>query len=486
MRYCNLIALGIGSIIALACFESPGLAQKGKLPPPRPQPKVNPNPKTFAPPKNITQPKDSVVHKDLRVQDTDKRVADKARLVTQNNREIRSREDANVALRKQAVEHNQTLAKNRQELNQSLADHIAKLPAGDKERFERMFQNQGAVRARLQNQSLARMKGVRANGNVLKGNLQTQTVSPKENTVLLSKVAGYHNTAAKMGVELDGMGRIRGRPNVQSLTASPGGASLWDGLMSGNISAISQANFTNAASMWSGGLPFLGTSQPGTPFSFQPGTPFSALAIPPADGSSFGGSSVPGFVPNVGAVVIPNSTDGVMPSAVTPGVIPSLGGIGGYQIVQTLPSIPTTTMASSDTESQEGPSDVLVAEGTEAAASIRQATRFVRFTNATDKKALFYIHYETIDAEGNSMWLPPKEDGYMYATSVEVAPGESVDLKEGEWRVNATRARIWAVSEGREWLRYKGIDLWLVPEVDEDGNHSYQAPNPETYSYTIA
>ena len=57
-------------------------------------------------------------------------------------------------------------------------------------------------------------------------------------------------------------------------------------------------------------------------------------------------------------------------------------------------------------------------------------------------KRTFYFDYETVDTEGRRIWLPPKEDGVSYAASVEVGPGQSVDLKEGEWRVNASCAGL--------------------------------------------
>jgi len=289
--------------------------------------------------------------------------------------------------------------------------------------------------------------------------------------------------------------------------------------MNGNSFANNNMGFMNAAGMQSGGG-FLGT--------YQPGSMVSALSIPPAMGPNvFAGSSVPGVLPNLGAVVIPNSP-GEGPSSVTPGVIPEFGG-GGFQVVQSIPSMMSADSSSfaggsgtgsngfaggagntaggsgtgsgntaggsgsgtgnsaggSGTGSSSFAADSFVAEGSYAAASIKQSTRFVRFTNASDKKATFFIQYETIDTEGRAIWMPPLEDGVRYAAAVEVAAGQSVDVKEGDWRVNASRARIWATGEDREWSRYRKIDLWLVPEVDEDGNHSYRAPDPEIYSYTI-
>ena len=37
----------------------------------------------------------------------------------------------------------------------------------------------------------------------------------------------------------------------------------------------------------------------------------------------------------------------------------------------------------------------------------------------------------------------------------------------------------------RQWLDYQDQDLWLVPELDSTGNHTYLAPQEETYTHAF-
>jgi hypothetical protein len=471
-RYPLLITLGIMSAMLCAAFSSPSPAQsKGK---PKTQPKTQP--------KQGPGSKDAPAAKDLEFHELAKqRALDRAQIAVQNTQEMKTRDDGVVALKKLTAETTQTQAKMWLEVKQIFEDKIANLPAGDRARMQKLFQNQGAVRTQLQKESLAKQKTYLANGSVLKGFPETQPVDAKQHQMLLSQVASYQNTLTKPGIKVDAYGRPVNPSQVTKNASAipPGGMGLF-GSMSNAVSVgSSQGGFVNSAATMSGGSPSGSVA--------NAGSHVSALSIPPAlgqgaaqgaPGQGFGGGGNLGYSPNLGAVLIPNTT-AAMPSSISPGVVPEVGG--GYQIVQTLPDL-----AGSNYERRTAVgSEALLVEGSEAAASIAQSTRFVRFTNGTDKKAKFFIHYETIDTEGKRLWLPPKEDGYSYAASVEVGAGQSVDLKEGDWRVNAARARIWAVTEDREWARYKHIDLWLVPEVDERGEHSYRAPFPETYSYTI-
>jgi hypothetical protein len=64
-------------------------------------------------------------------------------------------------------------------------------------------------------------------------------------------------------------------------------------------------------------------------------------------------------------------------------------------------------------------------------------------------------------------------------------PGETADLGDNGWRINADKVRIWAASETVAWQKFKDVDLWLVPEVDADGNHGYLDQDVETFSFTL-
>jgi hypothetical protein len=122
--------------------------------------------------------------------------------------------------------------------------------------------------------------------------------------------------------------------------------------------------------------------------------------------------------------------------------------------------------------------------GHEEAAKVVQTTRILRVANATDKKVSFRIRYEAPGPDGAPVWLPAKPADVI--TVKDVLPGHAMDLSRGDWPVNATRVRVWAEAvSGKVWDRFREEDLVLVPEVDAEGKHTYEAPAPDVLVFTV-
>jgi hypothetical protein len=64
--------------------------------------------------------------------------------------------------------------------------------------------------------------------------------------------------------------------------------------------------------------------------------------------------------------------------------------------------------------------------------------------------------------------------------------GETADLFDGDWRVNADKARMWAESaSGQEWDNFREDVFPLVPEETEEGNPRYRAYARDTVVFTV-
>jgi hypothetical protein len=116
--------------------------------------------------------------------------------------------------------------------------------------------------------------------------------------------------------------------------------------------------------------------------------------------------------------------------------------------------------------------------------SVWQRTRFLRVSNATQQKLRIFIRYETYTDSDERQWFPPA-DTDPGTLAIDLDPGEVCDVTDGDWRLNARRVRIWAEGEDdtkAKWLRFKDKGLWLVPEVDADGNHAYAFPRIQTFT----
>jgi hypothetical protein len=117
----------------------------------------------------------------------------------------------------------------------------------------------------------------------------------------------------------------------------------------------------------------------------------------------------------------------------------------------------------------------------------RQTVRGLLLRNATSEKLAVFVQYRARSDKGEQGWFPSRElDGSAeHALRVEVAPGETVAVEDGGWRVYADRVRVWAQGGGREWNEFKGKDLLLVPETDGEGKHAYQAALPQALLLTM-
>jgi hypothetical protein len=113
-------------------------------------------------------------------------------------------------------------------------------------------------------------------------------------------------------------------------------------------------------------------------------------------------------------------------------------------------------------------------------------TRYLRVANITGGELKVYLQYYTEDENGDWDWSPatPEQDSDAFA--VDLDPNEATDIMDGDWRVNASKVRIWAKSDGgKEWNKFKTVDLDLVPEKDAAGTPTYLADNEETFCFTV-
>jgi hypothetical protein len=118
--------------------------------------------------------------------------------------------------------------------------------------------------------------------------------------------------------------------------------------------------------------------------------------------------------------------------------------------------------------------------------SVPHHTRYLRVANITGGKLKVYLQYYTEDENGEWDWSPASPESDTEAFAVDLDPTEATDIMDGDWRVNASKVRIWAKSDdGKEWNKFKAVDLDLVPEKDAAGIPTYLADSEETFCFTI-
>jgi hypothetical protein len=110
----------------------------------------------------------------------------------------------------------------------------------------------------------------------------------------------------------------------------------------------------------------------------------------------------------------------------------------------------------------------------------------LRVVNLTADRITVSVQSYSQDDQARWLWYPADPRQSTAAKTVTVGPGETQDVQIEGWRLNASKARIWARSEkGSAWNQFKDKDLLLVPEQDKDGNFGYFAPDMQTFTFTI-
>ena len=71
------------------------------------------------------------------------------------------------------------------------------------------------------------------------------------------------------------------------------------------------------------------------------------------------------------------------------------------------------------------------------------------------------------------------EDCHVYVRQDRFEPGETADVKDGDWQINPRQVCVWAKSETSEWNQFRTTPLNLVVE------EQYQSDAPQVFNYTV-
>ncbi len=111
--------------------------------------------------------------------------------------------------------------------------------------------------------------------------------------------------------------------------------------------------------------------------------------------------------------------------------------------------------------------------------------KYVRVHNATPEPLRVWVQYHTFTDQDEWLWFPVNPDEAATGLEFELPPGQTVNVQDEQWRINASRIRIWAKSSsGRAWHTYKTRDCWLVPENDA-GERLYQAADMGVFTFAF-
>jgi hypothetical protein len=115
-----------------------------------------------------------------------------------------------------------------------------------------------------------------------------------------------------------------------------------------------------------------------------------------------------------------------------------------------------------------------------------QTRRYLRVVNDTGEKLEIHVQYRTETSDGQFAWFPADPESSDQSVAYDLDPGEATFLGQGNGKMNASRVRIWAISEsGKKYVQMKDQDLWLVPEMNGE-ERCYSAPEMQTFVLAFA
>ena len=123
--------------------------------------------------------------------------------------------------------------------------------------------------------------------------------------------------------------------------------------------------------------------------------------------------------------------------------------------------------------------------GTTDQAQRRFTRRLLHVKNNTAEPITVYVQFRSPTEGGEWSWLPADPATSPDALAFELGAGEEGYLDHHGAPISASRVRIWGQSAARQWATYQNADLWLVSEVDGNGERAYFAAEMETYPFTF-
>ncbi|OHB75709.1 MAG: hypothetical protein A2W31_09865 [Planctomycetes bacterium RBG_16_64_10] len=131
----------------------------------------------------------------------------------------------------------------------------------------------------------------------------------------------------------------------------------------------------------------------------------------------------------------------------------------------------------------------LVGDGGREGTPDRDVTRFTRrllyLKNVTAEPVKVYIQFRSQTESGDWAWIPADPAASQESLAVELAPGQEGYVQHDGGPIAASRVRIWGNSASRQWQTHRDEDLWLVSEVDGNGERAYHAAALETFPFVF-
>jgi hypothetical protein len=109
-------------------------------------------------------------------------------------------------------------------------------------------------------------------------------------------------------------------------------------------------------------------------------------------------------------------------------------------------------------------------------------SRFLKVKNETGEPLKVFVQFRG-KTDTKWAWTPADPSDSKDALTYNLKPGQEMFLKHKGQKIAASRVRVWGISDNAKVLDYRDQDLWVVPEMDDRGEHCYLATEMKTFTF---
>jgi hypothetical protein len=163
------------------------------------------------------------------------------------------------------------------------------------------------------------------------------------------------------------------------------------------------------------------------------------------------------------------------------------GGGGGDGAIQGTPGTSTASSPSETVITNDG--SPAIAQGANGKDNVENAEveqvftrRYLKVKNDSGVPMKVFVQYRGQD-DKKWAWFPADPTESKDALVYDLKPGQEMFVQDKGNKLSASRVRIWGVADSQTWFDFRDQDLWVVPEMDQSGEHRYQATEMRTFTF---
>ena len=164
------------------------------------------------------------------------------------------------------------------------------------------------------------------------------------------------------------------------------------------------------------------------------------------------------------------------------------GGFGGDGVIVGQPGAAVAVTPAATVVTTDGTPAVAVGQdGKDSPEGEKEEVfnrRFLKVKNDSGVAMKVYVQFRGQE-EKKWSWMPADPEKSKDALVYDLKAGEEMYLMHKDAKIAASRVRVWGMADEQSWVDFRDQDLWVVPEMDQRGEHRYIATDMKTFTFVF-